>query len=223
LASRLTNCSEDLLTYHKGSQNPASVAQGSACSCKTKPALCARTIAPSTLLSPATQPFCRLPSFSLLRLLLSQTRLSSFPHKLFPNLSSPPHWPPLPCQKTANPGLRSVFFFPLLFLEKFNNKVSKFSRIQTTKNDIFQHFPNSFVEKWRNFPKKNTGSTHDFFYRTCIFHLPSNYLPYYPTYLLLDSPEVVKGITSKNKLTLIRVFLFQIPQVGPLLRILNIY
>ncbi len=140
MASRLTNCSEEL-TYHKGNQNPASVAQGSACSCKTKTALCARTIAPSTLLSPATQPFSRLPSFSLsrslFRLLLSQTRVSSFPHKLFPLLSSPlqpaPTAPPrLPCQKMANPGLRSVFlfhFFSFYFWRNLTTKVSKFSRI----------------------------------------------------------------------------------------------
>jgi hypothetical protein len=37
------------VTYHKESRNPASVAQGSACNCRTRPVLCARTVAPSTL------------------------------------------------------------------------------------------------------------------------------------------------------------------------------
>jgi len=53
------------VTYHKESRNPASAAQDSACNCRTRPVLCARTVAPSTLCpaSSMTSDLCPLPHY----------------------------------------------------------------------------------------------------------------------------------------------------------------
>jgi hypothetical protein len=73
-----------------------------------------------------------------------------------------------------------VFFFSFYFWRNLTTKLANLVEFKLQKTKFSNIFPIP-LSKNGEIPKKK----HGFNSRTCIFHLPSNNLPYYPTYLFI--------------------------------------